>query len=157
MAVTPPIDADDFKARFARDFPFGDDPATQVTDGDIDAAISDATLIFNPEMWDGDVETQTAYLMLTAHLLALNIQASGGLGQANGVQNAGGMPISAQSVGSVSLTFELPESLKNNPTVAPFMRTTYGIRYIQMAWPRMRGNFQVVAGWNDTGVPEIRV
>lgn len=155
--MTPPVTVADFKTRFARDFIYGTDPSAAVTDGDVQNALDDATLIFNTAMWETGTELNTAYLMLTAHMLALNIQAAGGLGLSIGEQNAGGAPIAAQSVGSVSLTFDLPESWKSNPTVSPFLRTTYGIRYIQMAWPRMRGNFAVVQGFNDTGLPSASV
>ena len=151
--MTPPVTVDDFKARFNRDFPYGTDPSSAVADADITNALNDATLIFNTALWDTGVELNTAFLMLAAHFLALNIQAVGGLGLSLGLENSGGSAISSQTVGSVSLSFELPEGWKNDPTVAPFLRTSYGIRYVQMAWPRMRGNFQTVAGFNDTGLP----
>ena len=153
--MTPPITPADFKARFARDFLFVDDPTAGVVDGDITNAINDATLIFNPAMWSGSVELNTAFLMLTAHFLALNVQASGGIGLQAGLENAGGGPIESKSVGPISVTMSFPERWKNSPVLSPFLRTDYGIRYAQMAAPRLAGNIGVVAGFNDAIEPQV--
>ncbi len=151
--MTPPVDAADFKARFARDFIFDADTSVGVTDGDITNALNDATLIFNADLWAAGVELETAFLMLSAHFLALNIQAAGGIGLAQGAQNAGGAAINSRSVGSVSVGYDLPEKWKNSSIAAPFLRTDYGMRYFQMAAPRLVGNVAIAAGWNDTFGP----
>lgn len=151
--MTPPVTVADFKAYWTRGFPYGTDASTTVTDGDIQRALNDATINFNPDLWEAGLDLNTGFLYLAAHFLASAVQMAGGLDMNIGVQNAGGMPISAQTVGSVSLTFELPERWKNDPSIAPFLTTKFGITYVQMAMPRTSGNMQVVAGYNDTGAP----
>lgn len=149
--MTPPVGIPEFKARFQRNWPYTVDPAEGVTDGDITSALNDATLIFNPAMWEQGVELNTMFLELAAHFLVLNVQAAGGLGIQGGLDSSGDLGVvTNKSVGSVSLTMEFAEALKNDPVFGPLMRTPYGARYASMAYPRTRGHMAVVAGFNDT-------
>ena len=149
--MTPPVTVADFKARFP-EFPYGTASGT-VTDGMITNALNDACSMFNVALWNTGIELNTMFLFLAAHCLAQNVQAGGGLGLTLGAQNAGGAPINSRSVGSVSVGYQLPDKWVNDPTISPFLMTTYGIRYVQAAYPRMRGNMAVIGGFSDLGAP----
>src|SRR5262245_56887839 len=150
-----PASIADFKARFDRDFVF-DTTTDAVRDVDITDALNDASSTFNDGLWASGTEIITAFLFLAAHNLVLNLQAAGGLFAVNlgrGVKSKGSGPISAKSVGSVSVNYALPESIVNDPQLSPYLRTEYGLRYLQMLTPRLVGNVVVVLGENDTGAP----
>ncbi len=149
----PPAVAD-FKAQFNREFVYGTSTA-QVQDNDIQRSINEASIMFNPGLWDGvtalgsTTELNIVYLYVAAHYLVLNIQGAGGLSAVNmgrGVKSSGGGTIESKSVGSVSITYAIPEDIKNSPILGQFMRTDFGQKYLALLWPRLVGNVQVVSG-----------
>jgi len=153
MAWTAPV-ASDFKSRFDRDFVYGDG-LDSVRDKDINTALAGSVPRFNQNLWSSNDETTEAYLLLTAHILVMNLQAAGGpsarvLGK--GVQSVGGGVIQSKSVGSVTVTYSIPESVQNSPVLSPYMRTEYGQRYLEMLAPRLVGNVSVVGGPVDSDV-----
>lgn len=150
--MAAPITVADFKARFARDFTYGSTDET-VKDGDIQTAIDDAAGLYNAELFSEELG-KIAYLLLTAHLLVLNLRSAGGLGSIKGGMNSqadGAME--SKSVGQVSASIAFPDSVKNNAVLSAFLQTNYGQRYVQILYPRIIGNVTAVAGWDDVGVP----
>lgn len=144
----------DFKTRFDRDFVFGDG-LDSVRDVDITNAIADAAPMVNQGLWSSTAEATTAYLLASAHYLVLNLQASGGpmarkVGA--GANNRGGGVILSKNVGSIGLTYSIPESVQNSRILGPFMRTDYGQRYLQMIAPRLVGNVAVAGGFVESDV-----
>ncbi len=153
MSSFPPAVAD-FKAQFNREFVYGPSLA-QVQDNDIQRSINEAWISFNPGLWDGvtalgsTTELNIAYLYVAAHYLVLNVQAAGGLSTVNrgrGVKSSGGGTIQAKSIGSVSLTYVIPEDIQNSPILGQYMRTDFGQKYLTLLWPRLIGNVAVVSG-----------
>ncbi len=149
-----PPSVSDFKAQFTREFLYGTSLA-QVQDNDIQRAINEASIPFNPGLWDGTTplgsttELNIVYLYLAAHFLTLNIQGAGGLSSINrgrGVKSSGGGTIQSKSVGSVSVTYVIPEDIQNSPILGQFMRTDFGQKYLTLLTPRLVGNVAIVSG-----------
>lgn len=162
MGSPAPVTVAEFKARFNRDFIYGKGPE-RVEDQDIQNALNDGTMVFNPSLWltNGAVdEKKIAFLFLAAHMMVLNIQAAGGLSATNmgvGVSSAGGGVIQQKSVGSVSLSFAMPDFVTKSPILSQFMKTDYGQKYLQLLIPRLVGGGDVVSGpvTPDIGIPFI--
>jgi hypothetical protein len=149
-----PPSVSDFKAQFTREFSYGPSLA-QVQDNDIQRALNETSISFNPSIWDGQTalgtttEQNIAYLYLAAHYMTLNIQGAGGLSSVNrgrGVKSSGGGTIQSKSVGSVSVTYVIPEDIQNSPILGQYMRTDFGQKYLALLTPRLVGNVAIVAG-----------
>ena len=152
--MTTPATVAEFKAQFDRDFIYGTGKET-VRDGDIQRALTEATVDFNADLWSTD-ELKPAFLYAAAHFLVLNVQMAGGLAAAptgKGVDNHGGGVTQSKAVGQVNINYALADKFQNDPILSQFLRTDYGQRYLQMASTRLVGNIAVVSGWNDTGGP----
>jgi hypothetical protein len=146
--MAQPAVVSDFKAQFDRDFTYGTSMET-VRDADITRAFNMADMVFNESLWASTAEAKIAYLYASAHILVLNIQGTGGLGVKSGVDSHGGGVILNKSVGQVSVAFQLPDSLANNPILYQFQRTGYGQQYLQLLTPRLVGAGFAVSGWRD--------
>lgn len=142
----------DFKNRFYRDFTFNNQNSNPflppsnpdiVQDVDITEAYNNALAVINVALFgppDGAIVS--AYLLLSAHFLCLNIK-----GAQAGLNGGGGnFPISSGSVGSVSESYSIPEAYTNSPILTPYTQTSYGLRYLALALPRMVGNITAVMG-----------
>lgn len=143
MSFTQPTIAE-FKATFDRDFTYGTGKET-VRDSDIQRALDGAATVFNPAIWD-DTEGKTAYEYLSAHFLVLNIQMAGGLTKKNGTQNRGGGITQSKGAGQVNVAYGIPPRILEDAVLNQFMRTDYGMRYLQLITPRLIGNMAVVSG-----------
>lgn len=87
-------------------------------------------------------EVQIAYCYLTAHLLVLSLQNSGGLSAPlsyQGAGSSGGGTVESKTVGQVSLTYNLPESVTKSASLSQYLRTGYGQKYLQMLAPKIPG------------------
>jgi hypothetical protein len=140
---TPPTIAD-FKVTFDRDFTYGTGKET-VRDSDIQRALNQAATVFNPAIWD-DTEAQDAYEYLSAHFLVTNIQMAGGLTKKNGTQNRGGGITQSKGAGQVNVAYGIPPRILEDAVLNQFMRTDYGMRYLQLITPRLIGNIATVSG-----------
>lgn len=149
----PPSVAD-FKSQFNREFAYGTSLAT-IQDNDIQRAINEAAISFNPGLWDGHTalgqttELNIAYLYLAAHYMTLNIQGAGGLSSVNfgrGVKSTGGGTIQTKSVGSVSIAYAIPDDVAKSPILGQYMRTDFGQKYLTLLAPRLVGNVGIVSG-----------
>lgn len=150
-----PVTVGGFKDRFDRDFPFGAG-MDAVRDKDITRALNDAGMIFNSSVWESDQVKIGAFLLIAAHCLWCNLQASGGLVLGGGKKGATAQPggaIGSKSVGQVSVSYQLPPKLVNDPVCSGLMRSAYGVQYLQMFLPRKVGAGFVVGGWRDPGLP----
>jgi hypothetical protein len=154
MTVTPPISVADFKTRFDRNFNYGAG-LDVVRDKDITDAIAEAQTMYNAALWSV-ADGKQAFLFATAHFVAVNIQAAGGLSATvtgEGVSNRGLGIVESKSVGQVSVSYTPPpDRLKKMAFLLPFWETEYGKKYIMMVLPKLSGNIGVVAGpADDTG------
>lgn len=150
--MSNPATVSDFKAQFDRDFVYGSGKET-VRDTDIQRALNEAVSVFNNDLWSSD-EIKFVYLYASAHFLVQNIQMAGGLSSSSkglGINSRGGGITQSKSVGQVSVSYGIPESILSDRTLNQFMRTEYGLRYLQLLGPRLVGNAYAVNGFNDTG------
>ena len=144
-----PLAASDFQTYFVREFVYGVG-RDQVMPADIARALAEAGVVFNEGLWLDEGEKKTAFLYLAAHYLVLNIQAAGGLllqGSSKGIKSGGGGGVvQSKSVGSVSMTYALPQSIIESPILGQYMRTDFGQKYISLIYPRLVGNVKIVSG-----------
>ena len=130
-----PIAVADFKSFFARDFAFA--PTTDaanldyVIDADIERAISEASLSFNDTLFS-DPSIPFAYLV-AFHLVA-NLQNS-----AKGISSQSKFPISSESVGGVSITFQIPDKYAKDAIIQQYAQNGYGKKYLEFALPALVG------------------
>lgn len=136
----------DFKAFFTRDFSYA--PANDasnddfVMDADITKAITEAKIHFNQALGFGSDDGLTvAALHLTAFFLVQTLQLS-----AKGVGAAAKFPINSQSVGGVSLGYEIPEAYKQDPFINQLAQNGYGVKFFMLASPFLRGRVLVAEG-----------
>ena len=130
-----------FKAFFDRgQFAYGDDvPA--VRDKDISAAMDEALAIFNAALYPDDKTRDMAFLYLTAHFLASDLDAAdsggkGGMGFAQTSRSADGL--------SESITF--PDWILQDPTLSLLVSTYFGKKYLLMAIQYVTEVVTVVGG-----------
>lgn len=140
MAYTAPTVAD-FQAQYARDFPYGTDPAVAVIDSDITNAFNLTDITINQALWDSQMAYTIGYLYLSAHFMVLNLrESSQGLnGQWNWAQNS-------KAVGAVSEGFTIPQRIIDNPDFMAYTKTNYGAMYLNLLWPQLAGQMFTVCG-----------
>ncbi len=131
----------EFKAHFYRDFPYGTDMATSVLDADISKAQTEASFNINEDLFASQAEYTLAFHYLTAHFLVSDLKASSeGLGGSySWLQNN-------KSVGSVSASYSIPQSILDNPTFSMIAKTNYGAKYLTLILPRISGQIYTVCG-----------
>lgn len=140
MAYTNPSVAD-FQSYFNRDFPYGTDVATSVTDTDISKAFQQTNYAINTAFFTDQASYNIGYYLLSAHFLTMNLRASsqGINGQFNFLQQSKG-------VDGVSESFAIPDSILADPILSVYTKTNYGAQYIIMILPYLRGAMYTVAG-----------
>ncbi len=146
----------DFKAQFVREFVY-ESGLDSVTDPDIQRALNEAGIMFNPGLWDSTTLVGTsseggiAYLYLAAHLMVVNIQdMAGGLSaraRGRGTRNSPTGVAVASGVGPANVTYQAPPPrVAENAVLLDLFRTTFGQRYMAMMEPRLIANVAVVSG-----------
>lgn len=118
-----------------------DDVDNYISDEDIEIAFGEAKLLFNQTLFDTDANITLGYLYLTAHYLVNDLRA--GLG---GISATGAFPVNSRSVGNTSESYSIPESYLKDPALSFYTSTTYGMKYLSMILPLMRGNVNAVIG-----------
>lgn len=139
MFTNPTVD--DFKSYFVRDFPYGIDPDNNVLDADISRALTEVECSINQDLFCSQEEYTVGYLNLAAHMLVMNIQAS-----SQGLNSQFEFLITSKSVGSISLSQQLPQAIIDNPVFAWYFKTHYGAKYVMMIYPRLAGNMFISYG-----------
>lgn len=139
---TPPT-TDQFKLFFQRDFWFTDDPDNLdlVNINDINQAIAEAQINFNTGLYGSDSNITTVFMYLAAFMLVRKIQVS-----EKGLASQSRFPISSNSVGGVSISFQLPQKYANDPFLSSLTANGYGMRYLEFTLPMLTGNIMVVCG-----------
>lgn len=134
----------DFKDYFVRDFPYGTDPATSILDSDIAKAYQ----LTNMTIYTGFCVVQSSwnvvYLLLSAHYLVTNIRSS-----SQGLNGSGALLAQSKSVGSVSTSYALPQTLSEDPAFAQYATTAYGMEYLNLVMPYLRGAMFTVGDGNE--------
>jgi hypothetical protein len=144
--MTAPIDKDDFKGYFDRDFTFGSDKAS-IRDSDIDRAIAEASALFNPGLFVEGEDLEISFEYLTAHCLVSDIIAAGGIDKrGQGISSTGTFAMNSKSAGPLSVGYALPQDIAENPLLNQFLTTKYGQRYLELLMPKLIGNFAIAGG-----------
>lgn len=113
-----------------------------VSDADIERAFAEAKVVFNQTLFTTDANIKMGFLYVTAHYLCLDIQAA-----LAGINGGGGIGVlSGRSVGSVSETYSIPQRYLDDPLLAMYAKTNYGMKFLSLVMAKLRGNFGVVAG-----------
>lgn len=108
---------------------------------DIENAFLEAEAIFNDALFNGDATVKLAYLYLTAHYLVNDLRTA-----TQGIESSGNFPVSSRSVGSMSESYEIPETYSKNPQLAFFTTSGYGMKFLSLILPNLVGNFGAVCG-----------
>lgn len=112
-----------------------------VQDSDIERAFKEAQANFNISLFSTDAQIQMVYLYLTAHYLVMDMKNA-----LAGLESSGNFPVNSRSVGSVSESYDIPESYKTNPIYSYLSQTGYGLKYLSLVLPRLIGGVQSVCG-----------
>ena len=129
-----------FKDYFFRDFPYTDDVNTGVTDADITKAFQQTNISINPDLWCDQSAYTIGYLLLAAHWLVIDLR------MAQGVSGSYTWVTASKSVGSVSVGYQIPERILENPELAMLAQTNYGAKYLQLILPQLTGQIFNVFG-----------
>lgn len=144
MSWTPPAYTD-FQAFFARDFYFAQpsdpDNLDFVTANDINRAIAEAQINFNQALYGSNANITNVFMYLVAFCLVRNIQNS-----TKGLSSQSRFPISSNSVGGVSVNFQMPEQYSKDPWLSSLTVNGYGMRFLEFTLPYLVGNVFVVPG-----------
>lgn len=130
-----------FKDHFTRDFPFGADVDENVLDGDITKALNRAGLGINQGIFCSQEEYTEGYLLLSAHYLVLNLTTS-----SQGISGSYQWNTSSKSVGSVSISATIPDSILANPLFSMLTKTNYGAQYLELIYPKLSGQIFTIEG-----------
>lgn len=122
---------------------YNDSVLNYTNDTDIQEAIQEASINFNPSLFGDCNKAKTAFMLLVAHYLTVDFN------NALGISQTGIM--TSKSVGSVSEGFTVPNWLLNNSALAPYSSTGYGIKYATLLRPYLIGNVFVVKGSTTIG------
>ncbi len=130
-----------FQQYFSRDFPYGSDPATNVTINDINNAFLSVNVNINPDLFSNQQNYTLGYLLLSAHFLVMNLRTSsqGINGQFNFLQ-------ASKGVGALNESFSIPQRILDNPLWSMYTKTNYGAQFLQIVLPQLAGQM-----WNAYG------
>jgi hypothetical protein len=134
--MTFPATIADFQAYFARDFNFA--PANDdnniddyIVSADITKAITEAQLNFNECLF---ADPTIPFIYLAAYTLVVNLQNS-----TRGLSSQAKFPISSNSVGGVSISFQIPERYSKDAFLQQYTKNGYGMKYLELVLPYLVG------------------
>lgn len=114
-----------------------------VTNNDIERAWQEALSNFNYGLTMGDKNAQLVFLYLVAFYLAYDLQLANG-GAFGGIN----FPATSVTVGSVSESYYVPKMYLEDPILGFYARNGFGLKYLNLIYPRLIGNVGVVGGWS---------
>ena len=141
MSWTPPQIAD-FQTQFFRDFPYapaGDASLKYVQSQDIQNAINEAVIDFNPCLFGSDATT--IFMYLAAYMLVANLRNSG-----MGLGSLPKFPLESSSVGGVSISNSIVARFKDDANFAKYLLNGYGQKYLTLAYPYTIGGVSYTPG-----------
>ena len=134
--------SDDFEDEYYWEKVDGD-VTDYVGDCDIDRAFKEANVTFNEGLCGTDESAQLMFLYLAAFYLAYDLAVAAG-----GAYGAVNFPATGVKVGSVSEEYYVPKAYLEDPILGFYARNGFGLKYLNMLYPRLVGNVGVVAGWS---------
>lgn len=114
-----------------------------VQDSDIERAWSEALVTFNLGLAGSDDEAKIIFLYLVAFYLAYDLSLASG-----GAYGSITFPATSVSVGSVSESYYVPKAYLEDPVLGFYARNGFGLKYLNMVYPKLIGNAKAVAGWS---------
>jgi hypothetical protein len=123
-------------------FVTGDSIENYVLDSDVEAAFAEAKVTFNQSLFSTDDEIKLGFLYLAAHYLSNDLKAA--MGGATGGGFAG--LLTSRSVGNVAESYGIPQAYMNDPILSFLTGSPFGLKYLSMVLPLLRGNVRVVCG-----------
>lgn len=138
-----PITAADFKDYFDRDFPYSvsESDLTKIRNKDINKAIGEAGMLYNPDMFIDEDDKKIGFLYLTAHYLVIDISNA-----STGINGKFSGYLTSKSVGSVSSGYNLPQWILESPLYSGLGQTVYGMKYLSLMAVNAIGNVGIAAG-----------
>lgn len=118
-----------------------DDILNYITTEDIEKAFAEARVSFNQSLFTTDDNVKLGFLYLSAAYLAHDIKAALG-----GITGTGSFPVSSRSVGSVAESYHIPQAYLDDPLLSFYTQSPYGLKYLALVLPMLRGNVAAVAG-----------
>lgn len=146
MAYNNPSIAD-FQAYFFRDFPYGTNINTDVTDQDIANAFQMTNININQGLFASQSNYNVGYFLLSAHYLVMNLRSS-----SQGLNGQFAFLEQSKGVGSLSTAQAIPQRILDNPNWSMLMKTNYGAQYIQILLPQLTGQMFTVPG---SGIQQV--
>lgn len=120
-----------------------DSTSNYVTDCDIERAWSEALTTFNAELTGDEQSTKIAFLYLVAFYLAYDLSLAN-----SGAYGGITFPATSVTVGSVSESYYVPKAYLEDPILSFYARNGFGLKYLNMVYPKLIGNVRAVAGWS---------
>lgn len=114
-----------------------------ILDDDITKAIGEMLALLPSQLFSGEV-FKLAQLYLTAHCLCNDIKTSNA-----GLASQIIFPTQSKSAGGISESYGVPRRFLDNEIYAFYITSQYGLKYLAMLIPRLRGHVSVVAGWTN--------
>lgn len=115
-----------------------------ILDEDITKAFSESQMLLNQGLFGSDAQIKIGYLYLSAHYLSNDIRTA-----LQGVQSIGAQIMNSRTVGSVTESYTIPQAYIDDPILAFYTTTGYGMKYLSLVLPGTRGNVGVVQGWTN--------
>lgn len=113
-----------------------------IQDVDITNAFAEAMIAFNQALVCGpDSTVKLVFLYLAAHYLVNDIRAA-----QRGISGIGAFTVTSRSAGNISESYGIPEAYLENPVLAFYTQSTYGLKYLSLILPQLVGNIGAVAG-----------
>lgn len=106
------------------------DKYSYITDDDIEKAMSQAKLNSNSRFGSDDKDRITIYLHLVAFYLCIDIQNA-----SSGVNSSYRGVMSSKSVDGVSVSYDIPQWMKDNPMYSLYSQNGYGLKYLSLIAP----------------------
>lgn len=117
------------------------DQNNYVSVNDIQNAFNDAMVLFNQCLWGTVQQTTNGFLTLAAHFLSLNMRAA-----ISGIQSVGDQVMASRGAGGINASYAIPADYQADPVLAQYTTTAYGMKYLSMVLPLLRGNIVPVRG-----------
>ena len=132
--VTLPTDTNDWEL-------VEDSILNYISDKDILRAIDEMLSMLPASRFD-EFTLRIAQLYLTAHCLVNDVRNAN-----SGIASTFVFPLQSKSVGSVSQSYSIPSRFLTKEIFSFYITTGYGLKYLALLIPRMKGNISIAKGW----------
>lgn len=118
-----------------------DDYYNYINDTDIEKALLEQEAMLPVARFD-NVTLAMAQKYLTAHCLCNDIKTSNA-----GLASQISFPVQSKSAGSISTSYGIPEGFMKKEIYAFYLTSQYGLKYLALLIPRIKGNIAIAYGW----------